>query len=170
MDRNDFDELDQLFDRGLATYVGHEPLAGLEDRVLNRVHLASAARRNGRWRWALAVAAAAALIVVMLVPRSSRVPGAKPTPIPVPIPLAQVEKPSQAPVPSIVKHPRRRTPPMTSARALPKRDEFPTPTPVTPTERSVVALSELSPEAWKSLEEIRIEPIEIAPLQMDGSQ
>ena len=46
------DEVDDLIDRGLRDYVAKEPEAGMEARVLRRIH-----RRDSRFRIALAVAA-----------------------------------------------------------------------------------------------------------------
>jgi len=56
------DDLDAM-DRALAQYSNVEPLAGIEQRVLNRVRAYGAVRRSGLARWALAVAFAAAAVL-----------------------------------------------------------------------------------------------------------
>src|SRR3954449_6548830 len=92
MDRENYDELDRIIDCGLAGYAAHEPLAGLEERVLNRVRLANAGRRRLSWRhWTLALPVLAALIFLAVALKSSRAPVAKLQPLPV--------TPSQTPAP-----------------------------------------------------------------------
>ena len=71
------DNLDRQIDCALAAYSDAEPLAGLEERIVARVRLASARRR--RWWWAAAVPAAAAVAVVLIYPRP-----------PAPAPVARV--------------------------------------------------------------------------------
>ena len=69
-------------------------------------------------------------------------------------------------------------PPTASPRSLPKRDQFPTPVPLTPEERALIALAQLRPaeaEAIAELQkknsrEIEIPPIEIPPLRIDGNR
>src|SRR5207249_4402312 len=79
MDHKHRDELDRIVDRGLTGYSNCEPLAGLEDRILNRVRLADAGRGHSRlWPWALVVPALAALATVAVLSRSGRAPYAKP--------------------------------------------------------------------------------------------
>ena len=79
MDTNRRDELDSIIDRALAGYSTCEPLVGLEDRVLNRIHLANSGRRQPRWQWwALLIPALAALAAVVVVSRSNRAPVAQP--------------------------------------------------------------------------------------------
>jgi hypothetical protein len=181
MDRNHSDELDRIIDRGLAGYSSREPLAGLEDRVLNRIRLEAAGPRRSRW-WALAlvVPALAALVIVAVVSRSGHAPIAKS------IQTAGVVAPplSMAPAlpPAAVSRPARRTrgakPSRASLRFLPKRDQFPTPSPLTPEERALILLAQARPaevEAFaelqrKNLKDIEIPPIEIPPLRIEGIQ
>jgi hypothetical protein len=170
MEHNRFDEMDRIIDAGLAGYAAHEPLAGLEDRVLNRVRLANAGRRRSRYAyWGLAAAAVGALMVVAVMPRSSHAPAAKPVETKQvrtfpPHPAAPL---THAAVPR--RQPKHKT-------ALPKREQFPTPTPLTPEERALIAVAQLPPADLEALagmqtssEEIRIAPIEIPPLQIDGN-
>jgi hypothetical protein len=67
------DELDRILDGALAHYSGAEPLAGLEQRILNRVRAENAAPRAGRVRFARwAVAVGVAVAAVWLVGQASR--------------------------------------------------------------------------------------------------
>ena len=164
MDRESYDELDRIIDCGLAGYAAHDPLAGLEDRVLNRVRLSNAGRRKLSWRyWALALPVLAALMLLAVASKSSRAPVARLQPLP----AARGETP--APVPAqgvtraaIARRSSRHTQP------LPKRNQFPTPTPLTAAERALIAIAELPP-LEKNSEEIQIAPIEIPPLKIDGN-
>jgi hypothetical protein len=62
---NDNERLDKILDEALSEYREAEPLAGLEDRVLQRLRLQPRERRIPWWKWA-AVAACAGLVVAML--------------------------------------------------------------------------------------------------------
>jgi len=57
------DQFDELLDHALGEYRNAEPLAGLEDRVLQRLRSQPAERRNPLWIWG-AVAACAALVLI----------------------------------------------------------------------------------------------------------
>ena len=155
------DELDNLIDGALSTYSAAEPLAGLEQRVLDRVRLAEARRRRWRWGLVMAVPAVAAAVFVILAPR----------PKPEPPPVAAVAPPAivlpTGPEP-IAPKPRR----IVRKPELPKRNLFPTMSPLTREERLLVQLAQSNPELLlaKPVDEIEIKPIEIAPLQIDGPQ
>jgi hypothetical protein len=58
---NDDQQLDKILDQALSEYRDAEPLAGLEDRVLQRLRLQPVARRNTSWKWAGIAACAATL-------------------------------------------------------------------------------------------------------------
>src|SRR4051812_15700502 len=139
MDRENYDELDRIIDCGLAGYAAHQPLAGLEERVLNRVRLANAGSRRLSWRhWTLALPVLAALIVLAVALKSSRAPVAKFQSVPV--------TPSETRAPVLATAVTRAAIPRRFARhtqALPKRNHFPTPTPITAAERALIALAGL---------------------------
>jgi hypothetical protein len=170
------DELDNLIDSTLSGYSTAEPLAGLEQRVLNRVRAAEASRRRRRF-WTLAALAGpafAALAILLLIR-----PGAPP-----PAPVARVTAPAvrvapESPAPPPAVSPEKPRPSVSGRapvarpspqRELPKRNVFPTPAPVTPEERMLVELAVSHPQQLliQPVEHIEIKPIEIAPLQADG--
>jgi hypothetical protein len=164
----DSDELDRVIDGALAGYSGAEPLAGLEERVLNRVRAVNAGRR-GRIMWAFALAAVAAVVVAVIAERPPQAPAPKHNAI------ARVVTP--APVRHAVEE-RRVVPKRPRQRLLPKQDQFPAPAPMTSEERALVAFVEQHPaearqvfaELEKSGEPIEIQPIQIPPLDSDGAQ
>jgi len=61
-------EFDNLLDQALVEYRDAEPLAGLEDRVLQRLGTNRKSRRVAWFRWSLAVCAAVVVAVVWLQP------------------------------------------------------------------------------------------------------
>ena len=154
------DELDNLIDGALATYSTAEPVGGIEQRVLDRVRLAEARRRRWRWGLVLTVPAVAAVLVIFA-----------PKPQPAPVPVAVATPPAivlpTGPEP-IAPKPRR----IVRKPELPKRNLFPTMSPLTTEERLLVQLAQSNPELLlaKPVDEIEIKPIEIAPLQIDGPQ
>jgi hypothetical protein len=167
MEPDRFDNLDELIDGGLAAYTP-EPLAGLENRVLTRVRLDARRRRLG-W-WVLAIPAIATLIVIAVF--STR----GPAPRPQPVPMARVDR-SLAPAITTASHPPVRRRRAKQHKELPKQDQFPTPAPFTPEERALIAVAQLPPaeleavvESQNTWKEIRIAPLEIPPVQIDGNQ
>jgi hypothetical protein len=162
------DEFDKLIDGALSSYSTAEPLAGLEQRVLDRVRATEASRRRRLWWAALALATPALAAILFFAPVR------KPDPIPIatvtPQPSARVEPapppPSAAPKRALAKP--RRAP----ARVLPKREVFPTLSPLTPEERLLVQLAESRPQMLltRPVGDIEIKPIEIAPLHIDGNR
>ncbi len=169
---NERDELDRLIDGALAGYSDAEALAGLEERVLNRVRAARARRR--RWfAWAAVAAVAASVVVVGIVVRVERR-------LSVPKP-AEVVKVAPAPASSAVMRPVERVRHVARRRqpgVLPKLEQFPTPTPLTAEERALLALARQDPEELGKFAEmerqsdapIEVQPIRIAPLREDGDQ
>jgi len=160
------DELDNLIDGALATYSSAEPLGGIEQRVLDRVRLAGTRRRRWRWTLVLAAPAVAAVLLVILAPKPEPVPVALVAPRPAPIALPT--PPVVAPAPRLVAKVRRPV----RAPEPPKRDLFPTISPLTGEERLLVQLAQASPQLLlaRPVAEIEIKPIQIAPLQIDGAQ
>jgi hypothetical protein len=161
------DDLDKLIDGALSTYTNAEPIAGLEERVLERVRMARRTRAR-RWWCAIAAAVSGAVLIGILARKPQPAPVARIEPPPVQLSIApppprvvvEVRRPARAP--------RRPTTP----RALPKRELFPTPMPLTKEERMLVALAEAHPQELmaRPVGEIEIKPIQIAPLQVDGGQ
>lgn len=162
----DRDELSRMIDQAMAFYVDAEPLAGLEERVLNRVRVLEA---DLPWRlaWAFAAVVVVAAIVMWMplhpAARSSEVAGVVAD---VPVPTSPPpEKPMRSRAP---RH-----------RFLPKLEQFPRPIPLTAEERALAAFVARQPveaqqvcaDLQRSMHEpIDIQPIQIAPLQSDGAQ
>jgi hypothetical protein len=149
------DELDRWIDGALATYSSAEPLAGLEERILHRV------RRPRRWWWGLAIPAAAAIALAVAIPRRQTLD----LPLPVPPPAVAVVEARPAP-PPVQRH-------RAIAAALPKLASFPSASPLTAEERLLLQFARSHAEELVNrppADEIEIKPIEIAPLQSDGSE
>ena len=91
------DDLDKLIDGALSVYSRAEPLAGLEDRVVNRVRLAEVSRRR-RWHWALAVTVPvlAAILIVVFARKPQPAPVARVAPPPVRVETAPPSPPRAA--------------------------------------------------------------------------
>jgi hypothetical protein len=170
MEDNRHDELDSLIDGALVSYSDAEPLAGMERRILNRIRATEAARRRMArwWRWAIAIPALASLVALAAVMRWGRVQ---------PVPKTETARAEAAPPPARIEPlaaPAGRIPPPRAQprRLLPKQERFPTPSPLTPEERALIALAQTHPEAlqFQTVERIEIPPIAIPPLRIDGGQ
>lgn len=167
------DELDRTIDGALAGYSDAEPLAGLEERVLNRVRLAEAGRRCVLgWVFAFVVVASLAMVaIVVRTPRHS-----EPKTYVVGIPA--VEGPALAAERPLVATKRRAKSHAPRKRPLPKQDQFPAPLPITAEERALLALAEHPKDAEDAFADLRkrsdtlieIQPIQIPPLESDGAQ
>jgi hypothetical protein len=180
MKTDDRDELDDLIDGVLPGYSSAEPLEGLEARVLQRVQAAGAARRSPWfYRLGFAIPVLAALLFAGFAlrmgwdsqPRATN--ATQKAAVSVPSPPTPLQ-PSLAPA---IKgaEPKHSAP----VRSLPKEEYFPAPTPVTDEERALVAWVGRAPleaeEAFaglrkRSAEPIEIQPIQIPPLQSDGTR
>ena len=154
------DELDRL----IAGYSAAEPLTGFEERILQRVRAVETTRKRRRW-WALLAIPAAAAIAVALLPAPPR-PGVAP----------KIEAKVVTPEPPVAVQP---APPVRRARHVravprePKREYFPTLAPLSREEHLLLQVARAQPElllAPPAAAEIRIEPIEIAPLNPNGRQ
>jgi hypothetical protein len=185
------DDFDQVLDDALAEYRDAEPLAGLEDRVLQRLQLQAERRRNVWWRWSAIAAAAAALAVPAWIGWGDRtqhvsapsVVGKRMPPIEGRSPQAEAHATRQLPV--IKRTPVARTASphvpivvatQLSNKHLPMRGQFPSPAPLKPEERMLLALAKTHPEILLDKpddeKEIVIAPINIKPLvdETAGSQ
>jgi hypothetical protein len=187
MNSDDRDELDEVIDGALRAYSSADALGGLEDRVLRRVQAVGAARRSPWfYRLGFAIPVLAAVLFAGIALRMgwnsqplatneiqqaavseplSLMPG------PQPIPAARVPEPK----PGIGTGQR----PIAPARSLPKEEFFPARVPITDEERALVAWVSRAPieaaQAFADLqkrttEPIAIQPIQIPPLQSDGTQ
>jgi hypothetical protein len=189
MKNDDRDELDDVIDAALPGYSSADPVEGLADRVLHRIHLTGAARRSlWPYRWVFALPALAVLLFVgialwMRWNAPSRATNATRR-------VAVFKPPSPAPWPQLTPAPalreakpkRRigtRQEHSAPARSLPKEEYFPTPVPITDEERALVAWAGRAPaEAIQAFAELRkrsdetiaIQPIEIPPLRSDGAK
>jgi hypothetical protein len=179
------DEFDQLLDGALAEYREAEPLAGLEDRVLQRLRLQTEQRRKLWWRWSAIAAAAAALVIVAWIGMADRTrqdaaapsvvqkqaTPAEPQPPTVDTRAANQQPASKrtpgaqaashsAPVPASMQ--------LVNTQPAPMRERFPSPAPLKPEERMLLALVTTRPEILTDKpgddKEIVIDPINIKPL------
>jgi hypothetical protein len=153
-------ELDRILEEGLSSYPDAEPLAGIEDRILARIHAAQTPRRS-RVMVALALAASTVGLVIFLLPTRQPLPSNADRPAPAVSP-APVRPSRSAQVSKRI--PARRF----GAAALRKRRVFPTPSPVTSQEHLLLLLAAKGPDeadqAFASLRRAQNEPLEIAPL------
>lgn len=185
-------ELDRLLDNALVTYREAEPLAGMEDRVLQRMRLRGERRRAFWWQWKIATAtlAVAALAFVVWIGKHNRVsrPVAQPhvaqenvAPL---TPGPKAQKVQAGAARPLAGHPSGKK---TASRSVagyagtavvaeehvPVSERFPTPAPLNRNERALLALSRTTPEVLRELpqsdEEISIAPITIKPLADAGS-
>jgi len=150
---------DRMIDEALARYASAEPLAGIEERVLERVR-AARARRSALQRWALAAAVAAAAVLLLTL-RPVRTPRIVHRP---PVEIAH----SVTPVPHFAR------PRIEVRRPRPRHRAwrpFPTPAPISPEEQALLTLADAPPRVRdvliekQEIEEIRIAPLKIEPLK-----
>lgn len=166
------ERLDDILDRALSDYSDAEPLAGLEQRVLNRVATVRSERpRSFVWRSAVLAALLVGLVVTAVTFRPKIGGSAKKTDIALlqgPATLYPGRAEPKLRHSSVAA--KRRQP----ANRLPKRQLFPTPTPLTGEERALLAFASRHPnEAEKafadlsarSSQPIVIPAIEIVPIQ-----
>jgi hypothetical protein len=165
------DELDKILDGALSSYSQEEPRPGLEGRVLNRIRAARARRRFSWLHWVMAIPAFACLVLAVTFwstqdskPRPSKSAPLVPTAAP-PLPIA----------PGVVQTTVTRRRP--KHLRMPKREQFPTPAPLTAEERALLVFVARSPKQAEELfsgakrrtsEPLDIKPIDIEPLQNGG--
>jgi hypothetical protein len=174
-------DLDNLIEEGLSSYSRQEARPGLELRVLNHVRNAGPRVRFVFPRWAFAIPALACGLLLFAWLHTSpvqkpvvqqKVTQQKVTPAPPAVTEAAITPASQVPV-------ERKPRSVAKRAALPKLQQFPSPAPITKEERLLLAFVARSPEKAREIltedrrwtaEPIRIEEIDIQPLQIDGSQ
>jgi hypothetical protein len=141
-------QLEGLLDSALAQYGAVEPLHGMEERVLRRLHAGrteNASRRLWVWGGVVAALAAVVLAVVVLAPKADRKPvpltAHKQPEVVVPAPheaakqaVAKQSAPKQRAMPVVAQPPQHDA--VTATGSLPRRAVFPTPAP--PTEQEVL--------------------------------
>jgi|HubBroStandDraft_6_1064221.scaffolds.fasta_scaffold69890_3 hypothetical protein len=145
--------IDQWIDDALVGYSAAEPLAGIEERVLNRIRRRS---RIARWAWATPALASLLLAAVIAVRTT---PGEQQS--------LNLSPPSAAPAPTFI--------PMRPV----KRFKIAASKSLTREERALLAFVRRDPAAAveafdelqkKSSEPLEIQSIEVQPLQSDGNQ
>jgi len=149
-------EFDQRLDAALAEYASVEPPPGMEQRILARLRASEAKPRFVWWRWAAAIPALACVVAVSVYRDA---PPVEPPRVTLVTPSAPVLSPPAA------KRVSRPAP-------LPKREVFPTPSPLSAEERALLLLIAQSPEKARELltpvEPEPIKPIEIEPINNGG--
>ena len=189
MKNDDRDELDDMIDGALAGYSSADPMEGLEDRVLHRVHQAGAARRRPwPYRLGLALPTLAAMLVAAITFRMGWNPQSRATNTTRSVAVLRLPspttKPQLRPAPALrAAKPKRsgrtRQEHIVPASSLPKEEFFPSPVPITNEERALAAWVGRAPleaqQAFAALRKqvdgpIAILPIQIPPLQSDGAQ
>jgi hypothetical protein len=189
------DQFDELLDHALSEYRDAEPLSGMEDRVLQRLHSQSAERRNIHWLWG-AIAACAALVLIAIwigagAPLRRPLAGwgsSRPTATkqeaamqkqaatppdaasrPREIAAARAgEQPNLTPTPPKaggVGHPALVVRAGAPAQSTAKSPQFPTPAPLTAEEHALLAMLHANPDALPKPREIS-EDDTIAPLEI----
>ena len=175
------DEQDQMLDDALAEYREAEPLAGLEDRVLQRLKSQAESARQPWWQWSAIAAAAAVLAIAAWIGFGGRARHEV-----APSPVVQKQAFPAAPHPQTpqravaeeqiakVNRPRssRASAPVQveSTAVAPMSKHFPLPAPLKPEERMLLALAQSHPEFLREVshsdndQEISIAPIDIKPL------
>jgi hypothetical protein len=178
------DEFDQVLDDALAEYRETEPLAGLEDRVLQRLRLQTERRQRLWWRWSAIAAAAAVVLMAAWIGLGDRTRRDVVAPSVVQKQAQSVEPqppqvdtrtadayPASKPTP-VAKAASRKTPVLVAAELsrepTPMPERFPSPLPLKPEERMLLALATTHTEILMGKtgddKEIVIDPINIKPL------
>jgi hypothetical protein len=166
------DELDKILNDALSSYSREEPRPGLDDRVSDRIRTEGEHRRFESLRRVVAIPAFACVLFLALMflrTRDSVPKSWKPAPI----------ISSTAPLPRIAPGAVQTTVIRRRPKhvALPKREQFPSPAPLTAEERALLAFVVRSPKQAeqflsdaksRSAEPIQIKQIQIEPLQVSG--
>jgi hypothetical protein len=176
----ELDNLDSLIDAALPGYAAAEPRPGIERRVLANA-LAQQPRRNSFvLAWALAipavVCALALLRITQLPAPAPRITAPTSAAIPLPSPGSEAARHIPREIQRHAHHPHSATPSEVAAVGqLPKQEVFPTPTPLTPEEERMLALtnSPVRPSAQSDvvaeIPALHIAELNIKPLQIPES-
>jgi hypothetical protein len=178
------DELDKILDRALASYSQEEPRPGLSGRVSNRIRTAGLGHRFSWLRWAMAIPAIASFLLLVFWIFDSSKPSRSTFRASTEIRGHAAASPSHDRE-GAVNIPQKHHARLSGSRpgvkpkrlGLPKREQFPTPTPLTAEERALLAFVSRSPKQAqkvlidaksRSAEPIQIKEIHIEPLQNGG--
>jgi hypothetical protein len=189
------DGFDSILDEALSVYRDAEPLAGLEDRVLQRRQRQREQRRTLWWRSAFAAATMSVLTIAWLAlhpygkspARHEQATASRREPLQAESSRASANLPA-APVRSQYgsaqpAHQARNVTPNTAPRMMPAEERsaiatpsdtpFPSPSPLTPQERSLLAIAKADPHVLQNrsatISELTIAPIDIQPLANEAS-
>jgi hypothetical protein len=172
-------ELDQLIDAALPGYSSAEPRPGLEDRTVARAFAEPPHQRRLNWAWTLAIPVLVCLLTFLVLPGRRTVPhNAAPS---VEYTYTGTKTPSASNSRINATPPASSLPPKTlrfrsvtvsqpaTRQALPKQDIFPSPSPLTAEEQTIVAYNRIQLRATKTTPagELEINPIRIADLQIE---
>jgi hypothetical protein len=155
--------LDRILDQALRSYAAQEPRAGLEKRVLARM----GSRRRG-WRWVAALAAATATAAMVLWVREPAPVAHPPSGGPAVVARMERVEPATPPVPvrAPVAAPRQKR----AKPPLPRREVFPSASPMTAEERALVRLALRAAEeraAVRPPERLELEPVRISSIVIE---
>lgn len=171
---HDDDQLERIIDEALHRYSDAEPLAGMEERVLDRIRVQETKGRTvSRTLWAYPAVAAAMLALLVLVhPHQERVVN------PVQTAPSQTQHLPPNRTSDLAKvQVLNRTQPAHKPQTLPKLEQFPAPSPLSSEERALVAFVRRDPVAAAKFfedqqsrvdEPLEIKPLEIKPLEIDS--
>jgi hypothetical protein len=187
----DNQHLEKILDEALSEYGSAEPLAGLEDRVLQRLRLQPDHRRTAWWRWGAVAACAAMLAFAAWLGLRGREPQrptvrqqteASTTVVPPDVrPAAGTtrkvtnKRPPQPQIKIQAKFPRSAGAPTQVARLDDNGSRSPhLPAPLTGEERQLIALAQTHPDALREISQedqpIAIAPLTIQPLLSEANQ
>lgn len=181
---NDNERLDKILDEALSEYREAEPLAGLEDRVLQRLQGRKRAGTSLWLRWGLAAACLAVVVMAVWIGMARRTPeSVTPAKMATPQPIAQapVQTPAPAVAGPVVKagelrgparhHAGTTTPAATVAHSVPS--VFPLPVPLTAQEQAFLAIVQGNADSGRLAtgldDTLVIAKIEIKPLESSGT-
>ena len=177
-------ELDQLIDAALPSYSAAEPQTGFEQRILHRAFAEPRPKPNFVWAWALAVPAIACLLIFFVLPGRRTLPRSSPstrstadmgTTAPA-LPEANAGANIGARTPPSVRQKSAQIRPLmaphpAASEPLPKQDIFPSPSPLTAEEQTLLAYdraqlraTKTTPAGESEINPIRITELDIKPL------